>query len=98
MADTYTHTTWRVKPGQEDEFIRRWSEWIQWSHLQGLGPRARLLRDAEHPSTFVSFGPWMSDDAVKNWRAAGGYHERVALMQEVLEGFEPRTLHVVAEA
>jgi hypothetical protein len=40
----------------------------------------------------------MSDDAVKNWRAASGYHERVARMQELLEGFEPRTLHVVAEA
>ena len=70
MAETYTHTTWRVKPGSEDEFIRRWKEWIEWSHLQGLGPRARLLRDAESPSTFVSFGPWMSTDAVKNWRAA----------------------------
>jgi heme-degrading monooxygenase HmoA len=97
MAETYTHTTWRVKPGQEEEFIRRWKEWIDWSHLQGLGPRARLLRDAESPSTFVSFGPWMSPDAVKNWRAAAGYHERVAAMQELLEGFEPRTLDVVAE-
>lgn len=97
MAETYTHTTWRVQPGLEDEFVQRWREWIEWSHLQGLGPSARLLRDAEHPSTFISFGPWLSRDAVKNWRAAGGYHERVARMQEVLEGFEPRTLELVAE-
>jgi hypothetical protein len=40
----------------------------------------------------------MSPEAVKNWRAAAGYHERVARLQEVLEGFEPRTLDVVAEA
>ena len=45
----------------------------------------------------MSFGPWLSGDAVKNWRGAAGYHERVARMQEVLEGFEPRTLEVVAE-
>ena len=98
MPQTYTHTTWRVKPGSEDEFVRRWKEWIEWSHLHGLGPRAQLLRDAESTSTFVSFGPWMSPEAVKNWRAAAGYHERVARLQEVLEGFEPRTLDVVAEA
>jgi heme-degrading monooxygenase HmoA len=97
MADTYTHTTWRVKPGQEDEFVLRWSEWIEWSHRQGLGARALLLRDAEAQSTFISFGPWLSTDAVKNWRATAGYHERVARLQEVLEGFEPRTLEVVRE-
>jgi heme-degrading monooxygenase HmoA len=97
MAETYTHTTWRVKPGQEEEFIRRWKEWIDWSHLQGLGPRARLLRDAESPSTFVSFGPWENLDAVRSWRALPGYHERVARLHEVVESFEPRTLEQVAE-
>jgi hypothetical protein len=35
---------------------------------------------------------------VKNWRAAEGYHDRVARLQEVLESFEPRTLELVAEA
>ena len=24
MTETYTHTTWQVKPGMEDEFVRRW--------------------------------------------------------------------------
>ena len=62
----------------------------------GLGQRARLLRDAESPTTFISFGPWLSGDAVKNWRTAEGYHERVARLQEVLESFEPRTLELVA--
>lgn len=97
MTATYTHTTWHVKPGHEDEFVQRWREWIEWSHLQGLGPAARLLRDVERPSTFISFGPWLSRDAVRNWRAEAGYHERVARMQEVLETFEPRTLELVAE-
>lgn len=97
MSEIYTHTTWRVKPGLEDEFVRRWSEWIEWSHLQGLGPRARLLRDVETPSSFISFGPWLSRDAARTWRAAAGYHERVARMQELLESFEPRTLELVAE-
>jgi hypothetical protein len=57
MAETYSHTTWQVKPGSEQEFVRRWAEWAEWSHRQGLGAHARLLRDVESPGTYVSFGP-----------------------------------------
>jgi len=97
MSTLYTHTTWRVKPGHEEDFVERWSEWIDWSHRQGLQARAMLLRDVDSPRTFLSFGPWASMAAVRSWRALGGYHERVARLQEVVESFEPRTLEVVAE-
>jgi heme-degrading monooxygenase HmoA len=97
MGEPYTHTTWRVKPGMEEEFIARWSEWVDWSRHQGFRARATLLRDVESPSTFVSFGPWENLDAVRNWRALPGYHERVARLHEVVEGFEPRTLERVVE-
>ena len=92
----YTHTTWRVKPGREDEFIRRWNDWAEWSHRQGLDAPALLLRDMESPETFVSFGQWASAAAVRNWRALEGYQERVARLREVVERFEPRTLEVTA--
>ena len=55
MGTPFTHTTWQVKPGREEEFVERWREWAQWSHRQGLGARARLLRDVERPGTFVSW-------------------------------------------
>jgi len=97
MSTTYTHTTWRVRAGMEDEFVERWGEWAEWSHRQGLGAHARLLRDVESPDTFVSFGPWVSIGAVRNWRGLAGYHERVARLQEVVESFEPRTLELVAD-
>jgi heme-degrading monooxygenase HmoA len=96
-VDTYTHTTWRVKQGMEDEFVRRWVEWVEWSHRQGLGAHARLLRDVEQTGTFVSFGAWMSIEAVRSWRSLGGYHERVARLQQVVESFEPTTLELVAD-
>lgn len=97
MLDTYTHTTWRVKPGRESEFVSRWTDWVEWSRLQGLGAHARLLRDVDDPVTFISFGPWEALDAARNWRATPGYQERVALLREVVESFEPRTLHLVAD-
>jgi heme-degrading monooxygenase HmoA len=86
MSEAYTHSTWRVKPGLEDEFVRRWEDLAHWSALQGLTSRAKLLRDIDEPSRFV-----------RRWRAAPGFHERVARLQEVLDDFEPRTLKVVSE-
>ncbi len=47
MEKPYTHTTWRVSAGSEDEFVRRWSEWVDWSHREGLEAPALLLRDLE---------------------------------------------------
>jgi heme-degrading monooxygenase HmoA len=96
MEQPYTHTTWHVKQGSEDEFVARWEEWVEWSHREGLAAPALLLRDAEDPSMFVSFGPWASLSAVQNWRALAGYQERVARLSEVVESFEPRTLQVVS--
>jgi quinol monooxygenase YgiN len=96
MEQHYSHTTWRVKPGQEDEFVRRWTEWAEWSRRQGLDAQALLLRDLDSPGTFVSFGPWTSVGAVRNWRALEGYQERVARLREVVDEFEPRTLQVTA--
>src|SRR6478672_7886527 len=97
MGTPFTHTTWQVKPGLEDEFVERWREWAEWSHRQGLAAHARLLRDVESPGTYVSFGPWASIDAVKSWRRLEGYHERVAHLSEVVESFEPQTFELVAE-
>jgi heme-degrading monooxygenase HmoA len=96
-AEAYTHSNWRVKPGLEDEFVRRWEDLAHWSALQGLTSRAKLLRDIDEPSRFVSFGPWESMESVRRWRAAPGFHERVARLQEVLDDFEPRTLKLVSE-
>src|SRR5437667_5397678 len=81
MSKTYTHSTWRVKPGLEDEFVRRWEELADWSGLQGLTARAKLLRDTDDPSRFVSFGPWGGIDAVRRWRGAPGFRGRVARVQ-----------------
>ena len=97
MAPPFTHTSWVVKEGRESEFVERWREWADWTRRQGLASHATLLRDVDDPRRFVSFGPWESMQAVRNWRALTGYHERVAELRELVDELEPRTLEVVAE-
>jgi heme-degrading monooxygenase HmoA len=95
MAEFFTYTTWRVRPGMEEEFVRRWEDWSYWSAVEGLVEQARLLRDADDPLSFVSFGKWMNIADVRAWRSRPGYAERVARLQELVESFEPKTYEVV---
>jgi len=96
MEAHYTHTTWHVDDGNQEEFVCRWAEWAEWSRRQGLVEDALLLPDTEDPQRFVSFGPWESVAAIAGWRALAGYQERVDRLRQVIDGFEPRTLEVVA--
>lgn len=93
--EPYTHTTWVVKPGFEELFVERWTEWVEWSRTEGFRAQALLLRDLDNPRTFVSFGPWESLDSVARWRGSPGYQERVRLLHAVVESFEPRTFEAV---
>jgi heme-degrading monooxygenase HmoA len=95
--EPYTHTTWVVKPGQEEAFVERWAEWAEWARSEGFRAQALLLRDLDRPRTFVSFGPWESVAAVRHWRGSPGYQERVSRLHDVLESFEPRTLEAVEQ-
>ena len=97
MGEHYSHTIWIVKPGQEDEFVRRWSEFEQWSAAEGLSARAKLLRGVDEPGRFVSFGPWETLGAIRRWRAAPGFQEHVGQLGEVIERFDAHTLEEVTE-
>jgi heme-degrading monooxygenase HmoA len=95
VAQAFTHTIWIVKPGLEDDFVLRWNDLARWSVSQGLSASARLLRDVDDPSRFVSFGPWQSLQAARRWRGTEGFNERIQRLQEVLDGFQPCMLEEV---
>jgi heme-degrading monooxygenase HmoA len=95
VGEAYSSTTWIVKPGEEDEFVRRWTEFAEWSAGQGLSEPAMLLRDMDDPAHFVSFGPWEDVQMIWRWRGQTGFQERVSSLNEVLVSFEPRTLELV---
>ena len=98
MVQPYTHGTWIVKPGKEDDFIRAWKELAEWtkSNVPGAGT-GRLLRDREQTNRFASFGPWESLEAISAWRQMPDFQQRIGKIRELLESFEPQTLELVAE-
>ena len=97
MGQLYTHGIWLAKPGREEEFMAAWAEFAEWTERE-VSPTAagKLLRDTGTPNRFVSFGPWDSLAQIEDWRARDGWKERVARLRELLDGFEPSTLELVA--
>ncbi len=93
----YSLTTWIVRPENEDEFVRRWADFAEWSSAEGLAASAKLLRDVDDPKRFISFGPWETLEAIRRWRTLEGFQKHVAALGEVVEHFEPRTLAQVTE-
>ena len=97
MGQLYTHGTWHVKAGHEDEFVAAWTEFVDWTQTFLPHAGATLMQDRDDPSRFVSFGPWRSVDEVQLWRAETGFQERLAQLRELLESFDPQLMEVVAE-
>lgn len=99
MAELHTHGRWVVKDGREDEFIRLWQEFADWTVAEVEGARwAVLLQDQQNPRLFSSFGPWESSEAIDNWRGSDGFTERVRRIGEMLESFEALTMQQVGAA
>jgi quinol monooxygenase YgiN len=98
MGQPYTHGTWTVKPGHEEQFVAAWTELAEWTNREVQGSVwAKLLRDSATRNRFISFGPWEDLDAIDRWRADPGWQERVERLRELLDGFEPSTLELVAD-
>ena len=96
MTDVWTHGTWTVKAGREDDFVEAWREMAREvaAHLE-VRTTPLLLRDRDRPNVFISFGPWESLDAVTRFRASEPFRRHVTAMGALLEDFEARTLDQV---
>ena len=69
VVQTMVSGDWRVRRGSEDEFITRWTEFLEWTKANAPGfVAARLIQDTEERTHFVSFAEWESGAARQAWR------------------------------
>jgi heme-degrading monooxygenase HmoA len=98
MPQAYTTGSWKPAAGKQDMFVAAWSEFAAWaSGLPGAGT-LRLARDTRDPQRFVSFAAWDSIEAVRAWKSAPDFRERLAPVLQHVAEFEPSELEVVAAA
>lgn len=95
MTETYTSGVWIVKDGEEEDFVREWTDFVGWaSGFDGSGT-FRLVRDLERPGTYLSFAPWDSFDAQQTWKEQPEFRERIMRVRRHCEDFEPSTQELV---
>jgi quinol monooxygenase YgiN len=66
---SYSSGEWLVRPGSEQEFIERWTSFIEWTLNEAPGAVSFVLvRSTEEPRKFLSLGAWESLQAQEAWR------------------------------
>ena len=97
MTETYTSGVWIVKDGEEEDFVREWSDFVGWaSGFAGSGV-FRLVRDLDSPGTYMSFAPWDSFDAQQAWKDQPDFRDRIAQVRHHCDDFQPSTYELVTE-
>jgi heme-degrading monooxygenase HmoA len=93
----YTVGTWIVHPGKENEFIREWTRFAQWTGKNIPGSsKGYLLQDDKNPLRFISFGSWSDTEAIQTWRESKEFKNFVGTIQELCSDFQPNTLREVS--
>lgn len=86
MAEHYASGTWQVKPGLEQDFVQRWTEFLQWTrkdHPTMLV--ATLLQDRTVPGHFVSFAEWTDEQSRAAWKNSPEFAVRFAACRALCE-------------
>jgi heme-degrading monooxygenase HmoA len=91
MGDTnsYASGNWLVKEGNEEEFVARWNEFLEWTrdNAQGFGG-ANLIRDMSNPRHFLSFAEWADTESQQAWRSLDEFRQKLGACRELCEDFE----------
>jgi heme-degrading monooxygenase HmoA len=97
MAQPWGIGIWTVEAGRERHFVERWSELARWTSDNFRGSGARLLRDRDDRTRFVSMFAWEDEDAVEEWLADPGLAGRREALQETLSEGDRWTYDLVVE-
>jgi len=93
--EIYTGADWLIHEGRQEEFVKAWTDFVEWSLQEDAGAvGGMLLRDGSDPRRFLSIGPWTSADAAQSFFTNPDIQERSAPFREVAESFEPRFLEL----
>jgi heme-degrading monooxygenase HmoA len=69
---------WHVEKGKNEEFISRWTEFLEWTRDSSAGfVYAILIQDVADPNHYISVGYWESSDARSSWQARPMFVQKI---------------------
>jgi heme-degrading monooxygenase HmoA len=92
----YTLASWRIREGQEEEFLRVWQEELAPAFLTAI-PTAKgtLIQSLEDQRQFYSFGPWESLEQMQTARSDKRVNEAIGKLVGLCEEATPGPFRVV---
>ena len=87
MADTeqvYSSGAWKVKKGQEKNFIALFQEFAEFVRKQGV-LEGKLLQEIDNPNNLVSIGLWENTEATQKWQNNPVYKDYMAEFKELCD-------------
>lgn len=97
----YTLGAWRVKPGQEADFIAAWQDLgAVFQRLPQPPPAGQgtLVQSLTEPTLFYSFGPWRQMADIQAMRADPEAQAALARLRALCVEAAPGSFQVVATA
>jgi heme-degrading monooxygenase HmoA len=89
MSKCFSTTNWQVKEGKQEEFIKRWTNFLNWTRETQDGlEAAQLVVDVEDPRRFVSVGEWRDSVARQAWQEAQRFTELFMPCLEVCDNMQ----------
>ena len=85
----YASGSWVVRPGAEEDFVRRWRELLTWTRASAPGLRwAMLIRDAAEIRHFISVAGWASAEQRRNWKSLPEFAEKFGACRALCDAFQ----------
>jgi heme-degrading monooxygenase HmoA len=98
VTEIYTTGTWKPSAGKADAFIEAWAGFAAWASGRPGAGTLRLTHDVRDAEVYLSFGAWESSDAVRAWKSAPDFRDRLARVLQHVDEFTPTELALVATA
>ncbi len=96
-GQSYSSGEWLVREGSEEDFVERWTTFIEWTSNNAPGAESFVLvRSTEDPRRFLSLGAWENQDAQGAWRGMPRMQELLSQCQELCEEFESHAYTLAA--
>jgi heme-degrading monooxygenase HmoA len=89
---------WVVAQGKEEEFLQRWTEFLQWSKAEAPGLiEAHLLRDEQNARHFVSLSEWSDPGARDAWRSHADFQSHLQAARGLCDTFSNSDYELATE-
>jgi heme-degrading monooxygenase HmoA len=98
MYEIFTYGRFEVEPENEDAFVAAWSEFATWISRRPGNLSVRLMRDVRNAGRLVSVGKWDDAEAVRAFKSAPEFKERLGGVVKLAKDFEPTELVTLVKA